>query len=123
MYVFTFGFLCFRMVSLSKNVTVDEDGSAEFRCEIDANPMTKSTIQWDLPDHPNESKPGHDWRDRSQIIFKQDQMVSVLRITGIERGDTGRVVCIASNGVKDDIQSLATHLIVNRECLLTVGCK
>ena len=46
------------MVSLSKNVTVDEDGSAEFSCEIDANPMTKNTIQWDLPDHPNESKPG-----------------------------------------------------------------
>ena len=31
----------FRMISLSENVTVDEDGSAEFRCEIDANPMNK----------------------------------------------------------------------------------
>ena len=43
-------------------------------------------------------------------------MVSVLRITGIEKEDTGRVVCIASNGVKDAIQSLATNLIVNRKC-------
>ena len=42
-------------------------------------------------------------------------MVSVLRITGIEKEDTGRVVCIASNGVKDAIQSLATNLIVNRK--------
>ena len=103
------------MVSLSENVTVDEDGSAEFRCEIDANPMNKDTIQWDLPDHPNEAKPGHDWRDRSQIIFLKDQMVSTLRITGIEKGDTGRVVCIASNGVKNAIESLATNLIVNRK--------
>ena len=42
-------------------------------------------------------------------------MASVLRITGIEKEDTGRVVCIASNGVKDAIQSLATNLIVNRK--------
>ena len=63
-------------------------------------------------------KPGHDWRDRSQIIFKPDKKVSILRITGIERSDTGRVVCIASNGVKEDIQSMATNLIVNRKCIL-----
>ena len=36
-------FLC-RMVSLTGNVTVDEDGSAEFRCEIDANPMNKGQL-------------------------------------------------------------------------------
>ena len=32
------------MVSLTGNVTVDEDGSAEFRCEIDANPMNKGQL-------------------------------------------------------------------------------
>ena len=43
-------------------------------------------------------------------------MTSILKITGIERGDTGRVVCVASNGVKGDIQSAASNLIVNRKC-------
>ena len=37
-------FFLFRMVSLTGNVTVDEDGSAEFRCEIDANPMNKGQL-------------------------------------------------------------------------------
>ena len=37
-------FFLFRMVSLTENVTVDEDGSAEFRCEIDANPMNKGQL-------------------------------------------------------------------------------
>ena len=94
---------------------MDEGDSAEFRCKVDANPIDENTIQWDLPDHPNEATPGHNWRDRSQIRFKKAEMVSILKITGIERGDTGRVVCIASNGVKKEIQSAVSHLVVNRK--------
>lgn len=95
-------------------MTADEGDIAEFRCQVDANPLGEDSIHWYLPDHPNDAEPGHDWRDRSQITFLPSEMTSVLRLTGIERSDTGRVVCTASNGVQDVIKSSASYLTVNR---------
>ena len=94
---------------------MDEGDSAEFRCQIDANPMTEDTIIWDLPDHPNEAEPGRDWKDRAQITANLEEMTSVLRLTGIERSDTGRVACIASNGVLNEQKTAFSYLKVNRK--------
>ena len=103
-----------RIKSISGNLTVDEGEAAHFKCLVDANPLTEATIDWYLPDHPNEAEPGHDWRDRSQITFDPEEMSSTLKITGIERSDTGRVVCTASNGLEDKIETASSYLTVNR---------
>ncbi len=113
----------FRIKSLTQNVTVDEGGLAEFRCEIEANPFDDKTITWELPDHPY-LKLGNrprinpnliDWRDRSDISVDMHEKTSILRLRGIDRFDTGRVLCKASNGVKDDMKVGATALVVNRK--------
>ena len=98
---------------MTGNITADEGDVVEFHCKVDANPLTEDTITWDLPDHPNESIAGKDWRDRSQIIL--EDRTSILKLSGIERTDSGRVVCLASNGVKERVQSAVTYLIVNRK--------
>ena len=106
----------FSIQSISANVTADEEDSVEFRCVVDASPLTEKNIRWDLPDHPDREEPGRDWRDRSQVEFDRETKSSTLRLRGITRSDAGRVMCIASNGVKDHSFITATsHLIVNRK--------
>lgn len=94
---------------------MNEDDTAEFKCEVDANPFNENTIQWDLPDHRNEFEPGRSWRDRSQVDLDVEKSTSILRLNGIERSDMGRIVCAASNGVKDSIQTAVSYLVVNRK--------
>ena len=105
----------FRIESISGNVTADEEDSVEFQCVVDANPLSKKNIRWDLPDHPDSEEPGRDWRDRSQVEFDAERKTSTLRLRGITRSDAGRVICIASNGVKDSFRTATSHLIVNRK--------
>jgi hypothetical protein len=95
---------------------VDEGGLAEFRCKIEANPFDENTVKWDMPDRPEDDGPvgpGHHWRDRIDIsVINQ---TSILRLRGIDKSDTGLVVCTTSNGVKGVIKTASTNLVVNRK--------
>ena len=77
-------------------MTADEEDSVEFQCVVDASPLSKKNIRWDLPDHLESEEPGRDWRDRSQIKFDPQTKTSTLRLRGITRSDAGRVICIGT---------------------------
>ena len=85
---------------------------AVFQCQVEANPFDEATIHWALPDHP-DGPPG--WDNKKEIRVNLENKTSTLSIHFATRRDSGRVVCQASNGVKNVVATKETELIVDRK--------
>ena len=94
---------------------MDEGQEAEFRCKVDANPFDINTVVWDLPDRPGGANA---WTHRSSLEIVLSTQTSVLTIRKVKRGDAGRVICRATNGLKGVVQVKTTKLIVNRKKII-----
>lgn len=103
----------FRILSLSLPQTVVEKKEvAKFICKVDANPFTEKTVQWSLPDHPRGNR---GWENKKEVKVNLEEGTSTLLLHYPNRYDRGRVVCSATNGVKNMVVEDSSRLTINRE--------
>ncbi|XP_023332616.1 nephrin isoform X4 [Eurytemora carolleeae] len=70
-------------------IEVDSGAPAEIKCNVDATPLTASTLSWKRPDYKFE--------ERGKIRLTDSG--SVLTLFNTTKSDSGVFTCIANNGV------------------------